>query len=129
MRMKRLMPVIVVVSVLLAGLAHAASDRKIAVAAEAREASSMVASVAARSPWYLIFDEDGNLLEAVQNPYRTSRGRAAASVLELLSEKAVTVFVAGAFGERMVQGMEKKGMRRLEFSGSVREALKKALER
>jgi predicted Fe-Mo cluster-binding NifX family protein len=112
----------------MAGFAHAGSDQKIAVAAEGKEAASMVGSVAARSPWYLIFDEDGNLLEAVENPYRTSRGRAAASVLALLSEKGVTMIVAGAFGDKMIRGMERKGMKRLEFHGSAREAVKKALE-
>ena len=36
--------------------------------------------------------------------------------------------VAGEFGENMIQSMKEKGMRYLEFKGSVEEALKKLLE-
>jgi predicted Fe-Mo cluster-binding NifX family protein len=126
--MRTSLMVLFTVFFLMVGPAYAGSVERIAVAAEGKESSSMVSSVAARSPWYLIFDKNGNILEVVENPYKASRGSTAAPVLSFLSEKGVTTIVAGAFGEKMIQGMATRGMRHLEFRGSAMEASKKALE-
>jgi predicted Fe-Mo cluster-binding NifX family protein len=113
---------------LMTSLGYAADQGKIAVGAEGKTAAAKVSGVAARSPYFLIYDGSGKLLEAVDNPYKGAKGGAGTSVVPFLAQKGATVVVAGEFGENMIQAMKGKGMRYLEFKGSAEEALKKVLE-
>ena len=126
--MKKIALTILCVIFLLTGLAYAADQGKIAVAAEGKTAAATVSGVAARAPYFLIFDESGKLLEAVDNPYKAAKGGAGTSVVPFLAQKGAGMVVAGEFGENMIQSMKGKGMRYLEFKGSAEEALKKVLE-
>jgi predicted Fe-Mo cluster-binding NifX family protein len=113
---------------LLTSLVYSAEQGKIAVGAEGKTATAKVSGVAARAPYFLMFDGSGKLLEAVDNPYKAAKGGAGTSVVPFLAQKGATVVVAGEFGENMIQAMKGKGMRYLEFKGSAEEALKKVLE-
>jgi predicted Fe-Mo cluster-binding NifX family protein len=113
---------------LLTGLVYAGDQGKIAVAAEGKTAAAKVSGVAARSPYFLIFDGSGKFLEAVDNPYKAAKGGAGTSLVPFLAQKGATLVVAGEFGENMIQAMKGKGMRYLEFKGSAQEALKKVLQ-
>jgi len=128
MNIKRLGILALVVSFLITGLAYADQKGKIAVAAEGKSAAAKVSGVAARSPYFLIFDGDGKLLEAVENPYKTAKGGAGTSVVPFLAQKGASMVVAGEFGGNMIQAMKGKGIGYLEFKGSAQEALKKVLE-
>lgn len=101
---------------------------KIAVGAEGETPEAAVSEVAARSPYFLIFDGTGTLLEAVPNPYQDAKGGASSSVVPFLSRKEVTFLVAGDFGEKIIPAMKDENMDYLEFHGTAGEALKKALE-
>ncbi|MBP1717830.1 MAG: hypothetical protein H6Q43_1268 [Deltaproteobacteria bacterium] len=125
--MKQLGFAVLAVIFLLAGLGYAADGEKIAVGAEGKTTAAKVSAVAARAPYFLIFDGSGKLLEAVDNPYKDAKGGAGTSIVPFLAQKGATVVVAGEFGKNMIQGMKGKGMRYLEFKGSAEEALKKAL--
>ena len=107
--------------------AFAADPAKIAVAAEGQAPSSQVSAVAARCPYFLLFDEKGTLVEAVANPHMDAPGGAGSQAVEFLAGKGVTVVIAGAFGQKMVGAMQDKGMRYLEFKGSAADAVKQAL--
>ena len=109
------------------GLVFAQPKEKIAIAADGKTTAAKVSSVAARSPYYLIFDGSGKLLEALENPYQAAKSGAAASVLSLLAKKGVTLIVAGDFGDNMIRDMKGKGIKYVEFKGSVKEALEKGL--
>ena len=113
---------------LLTSLVYSAEKGNIVVAAEGKTAAAKVSGVAARSPYFLIFDRSGKLLEAVDNPYKAAKGGAGTSVVPFLAQKGAIMVVAGEFGENMIQAMKGKGMRYLEFKGSAEEALKKVLE-
>jgi predicted Fe-Mo cluster-binding NifX family protein len=126
--MKKIGLAILSVIFLLPGLAFAADQGKIAIAAEGKNAAAKVSGVAARSPYFLIFDGAGNLLEAVENPHKTAKGGAGISVVPFLAQKGVTMVVAGEFGKNMIDAMKGKGVKYLEFKGSAEDGLKKALE-
>jgi predicted Fe-Mo cluster-binding NifX family protein len=113
---------------LIAGPVCADDKGNIAVAAEGRTAAAEVSGVAARSPYFLIFDEAGALLEAVENPHKEARRRAGESVVIFLVQKEVTFVVAGEFGQRMIQTMKVRDVAYMEFQGSAEVALKKVLE-
>jgi predicted Fe-Mo cluster-binding NifX family protein len=101
---------------------------KIAVASEGQTTASMVSEMAARSPYFLIFDSGGNFLETMDNPYKTAGRKAGPSVVSFLTQKGVNFVVAGEFGDNMIQAMKGKGVKYLEFRGSTETALEKVLE-
>jgi len=113
---------------LITSLVDAADKGKVAVAAEGKAATAQVSGVAARSPYFLIFDGDGKLLEAIDNPYRVTKGSAGTSVVPFLAQKGVTFVVAGEFGENMIQTMKSNGVKYLEFQGRADAGVKKILE-
>jgi len=122
-------PILVLISlVLITGLGYAANEGKIAVAAEGKAVPSEVSKVAGRSPCFLMFDGDGALMEAVDNPHQGDRRGAGASVVSFLAQKGVTFVVAGEFGKKMTQAMDARGIGYLEFRGNAEDAVKKALE-
>jgi predicted Fe-Mo cluster-binding NifX family protein len=128
-KMKKIAVVsILVLAFLTTDLVYAADTGTIAVASEGKTAAAEVSAVAARSPYFLIFDGDGTLLEAADNPYKTARGGAGPSVVPFLAQKGVAFVVAGKFGEKMIQAMQAQGIGYLEFSGSAEAAVKKVLK-
>jgi len=126
--MKKIEVSILVLVLLITSLVYAADKGKVAVAAEGKTATAEVSGVSGRSPYFLIFDGDGKLLEAVDNPYKAAKRGAGPSVVPFLSQKGATFVVAGKFGENMIQTMKAKGIEYLEFHGSAEAALKKVLE-
>jgi len=104
----------------------AGQKQKIAVSADAKTPTAPVSRQAALSPFFLLFDEKGKLIEAVDNPYKEG-GSAGIPVADFLASKGVTVVVAEYFGDRIVQLMKDKGIRAVAFKGSAEEAVKKAL--
>jgi len=113
---------------LMTSLVSAEDTGKIAVAAEGNTPAAGVSGMAARSPYFLIFDRAGALLETLENPYKTAQRGAGASVVPFLAEKGVTLVVAGNFGPKMIRTMQSRGMESLEFQGSTEAAVTKILE-
>jgi len=63
----------------------------------------------------------------VANPYKDS-GSAGIPTLDFLAGKGVKAVVAEGFGPKIVEVMESKGMRPVEFKGNARDAVKKTME-
>ncbi|MBN1224714.1 MAG: NifB/NifX family molybdenum-iron cluster-binding protein [Candidatus Aminicenantes bacterium] len=101
---------------------------KIAIASDGDTIESQVGSQGARCPWFLFFDANGQLLETLENPYWQERGGAGINCAELLAEKGVTIFVAGNVGHKMSAALESSGIASISFSGTVEDALAKAME-
>lgn len=99
---------------------------RIALAANGATLSSAVGSQGGRSPFFLIFDDKGTFVEAIDNPYQ-DQGSAGVAVVDFLAGKGVTVIVAEAFGPKIVEIMRSKGIRPVTFSGPSEGAVKKAL--
>jgi len=126
--MKKIISAFLAVSLLLSGpvLAQQNTSNMIAVAASDKTASAAVSSQAGRSPFFLLFDKQGRLVEAVSNPYKDS-ANAGIPVLDFLAGKGATVVVAEGFGSRIVGEMKSKGMRAVEFKGNAKDAVTQAL--
>ena len=99
----------------------------IAVAAVDRTGESQISQKAARAPYFLIYDNNGKLLEAVSNPFGDSARRAGPRVAEFFAEKNVTVVVAGNFGQKMKIALDKYGIRHLTVTGVVNKAIRELL--
>jgi len=99
----------------------------IAVASEEDTLESAVSHTAARCPFYIIVDGEGKILEAVENPYKDTRGGAGVSAAEFLAGKNVTTLIAGNVGNKMKEELDAQEIAYLEFEGTVEEAIKKTL--
>lgn len=102
-------------------------QEKIAVAASGDGPGALVNAQAASAPYYLVFDQKGKLLEALENPYKTAQSPGP-DVVNYLSGKGATVVVAGDFGPKIVDVMKAKRMWPVRFEGSAQDAVKKVLK-
>ncbi len=82
---------------------------------------------AARSRYYLLFDETLELVEVLNNPFLDRGGRAAPQVVGYLEQKGVGAIVAGRFGPVMIEAMQKKGVKYFQYSGVAQEAAKRVV--
>ena len=101
---------------------------KIAVASDGETIDSQVGEKAARCRWLLFFNEEGELTETLENPYRDERGGAGTSCAELLAEHKITIFVAGFVGNKMAAALEDSQITFISFKGTVKDAVAHVLE-
>jgi len=97
---------------------------KIAIASDNKDqATANVDERAGRAPYYLIFDENKNLIETIDNPFSFGGGGAGFSTAKMLADKEVNIVIAGEFGEKMAAAMQDRGLESHGFAGSVKKAL------
>ena len=96
---------------------------RIAVAATKKDKSADVSYYGGRAPFFLIFDEEGNLLDSFPNPYADIERHAGYEVCKMLIEKGVDILVAGLFGPTMINELSAQGIKCITKSGSARDAV------
>ncbi len=118
-------------ALLLAGagvaLAQQHPSEVIAITAEGTTVSATVSGRPGQSPFFLFFDTEGNLLEALPYPYENDRGNAGIAAIDFLKARGIKVIVAASFGSRINEVVASKGMQAIEFTGSARDGVKKAV--
>lgn len=97
---------------------------KIAVASLEKNEGAKIAQQAGRAPYYLIFNEKGELLETWGNVFARGGGGAGFAVVDVMKEKGVEVIIAGKFGPNMTGAMDSAGIKYLEKEGLAKEAVK-----
>jgi predicted Fe-Mo cluster-binding NifX family protein len=106
-------------------LAIAESGANIAVAGESALADAPISQVAARCAYFLFFNESGELVEALANPYQHQRREAGPQVVQLLSQKGVHTVIAGEFGAKMIAALKQKNMAFRTDTGRAAEAVRR----
>ncbi|MBW1813711.1 MAG: NifB/NifX family molybdenum-iron cluster-binding protein [Deltaproteobacteria bacterium] len=101
---------------------------KIAVAASSKNAKGPVSNMASRCPYYLIFDNKGELIEVIDNPYKDVRRGAGPSAANFLAQRGVDIIVAESFGSKMIDALTNNGKTHFEFQGDVDDAVKRVLK-
>jgi len=125
MTRKMLLPLLVVALSFFAGSAALAAGKTvIAVAAEGSTPTAQVSKLAARAPYFLLFDDKGQLAEALANPYRQGAGGAGPQVVDFLAAKGIKTVIAGEFGANMTNAMKAKDMTHRIATGPAAEAVK-----
>lgn len=102
---------------------------RIAVASDGETADSRVGSQGARSAWLLLFDEKGEMTEALKNPFCQGRGGIGIKLTRILADKKVTVFVAGNLGRNMEAALDEHEITFMPFSGTVKDAIVHILQK
>jgi len=101
---------------------------KIGVASNDKTAKASVSNNAAKSPYYLMFNSKGEMIEVIDNPYRDASRGAGPAAANFLARQGVTLVIAGNFGSKMINTLKNKGITYFEFKGSVDDAVKRVLE-
>ena len=122
---------IIMISLVLMFQPHVRGEEKviIAVASDGDTLKASVSHMAARCPYFLIVDGKGKLLEAVENPYKDTRGGAGVSAVNFLAGKNVTIVIAGNFGMKMIDALKAQKIAYFEFEGTAEKAIRKVLEK
>ncbi|HHO46860.1 MAG TPA: hypothetical protein ENN06_00095 [Desulfobacteraceae bacterium] len=127
--MTRYIGLLLIFFVFFSGNAFAGETSWIAVSADGKDLSASVSAVAARSPYFLFFDEQGTLVEAIENPFLNASGGAGRQAADFFAARNARIVIAGEFGSKMLDAMREKGVSSMLFRGSAAEAVKKALEK
>jgi predicted Fe-Mo cluster-binding NifX family protein len=100
----------------------------IAVSSEGNSPASMVAPRFARAPFFLLFDEQGKMIEAMPNDTSDVAHGAGGRAVQLLSGKKVTSVVGPMFGPNAVVALKAAGIKAFEARDiTVEEAVKKVM--
>ena len=103
-------------------------NMKIAVAASSKSEKASVSNIAAKCPYYHIFNNKGKLIEVVDNPYMGASRGAGPLAAKFLVQKGIDIIVAESFGSKMIDALRNNGKTHFEFKGPVDDAVKKALK-
>jgi len=127
--MKKTLFSTLVVLFLLPVMAYAAEKNvaKIAVASNSKDPKSSISSKAGHCPYYLIFNDAGELIEVIANPYKDAQRKAGQQTANFLADKGMTLIIAENFGEKMIGVMRGNGTDYFKLQGIVHDAVKTVL--
>ena len=100
---------------------------KIAIATMNKEATAQISAQAGRSPFFLLFDEQGVVMEVLKNPFSVGGGGAGFGVAKMLSDKDVTTVAGEKFGANMIGALKDRGIQHEEIEGTAQDAVQKIL--
>ena len=103
-------------------------NMKIAVAADNKTAKASVSNMAAKCPYYHIFNNKGKLIEVIDNPYMDASRGAGPLAAKFLVQRGIDIIVAESFGSKMIDALRNKGKTHFEFKGLVDDAVKRVLK-
>lgn len=95
----------------------------IAIATTKKNENSQISSQAGLAPYYLIFNQQGELIEAIKNPFTVGGGGAGFAVAKMLADKQVNLVIAGKFGPNMIGALEERNVKFKEKQGTADKAL------
>jgi len=96
---------------------------RIAIAATSDDDSAQIDDRAGRAPSYLIFDDQGKLVETINNPFTGAEHGAGHRTARMLADKNVDLVIAGRFGSAMREELSERGIKMSEQTGKVQDAL------
>ena len=103
-------------------------NMKIAVAADNKTAKASVSNMAAKCPYYHIFNNKGKLIEVIDNPYMDASRGAGPLAAKFLVQSGIDIIVAESFGSKMIDALRNKDKTHFEFKGLVDDAVKRVLK-
>jgi predicted Fe-Mo cluster-binding NifX family protein len=96
---------------------------KIAVATQTKKEDAAISTQAGKSPFYIMFDENGDVLETMKNPFSVGGGGAGFGVAKMLGDKGVTHVAGGKFGSNMTGALKERSIQVYEMEGTAKDAV------
>jgi len=124
----KVMSAVLVVLFLVISLVFAQQRGKICVATKEKSSEAAVSDLAALAPYFLIFDEKGNLVEMIDNPFKDEKGRAGRLIGGFLAEKGVTAIIGRDYCGDIVGILKNDGVTPYNFQGGAAEAATKVAQ-
>ena len=97
---------------------------KIAVASMGQTKDSAISQQAARTHFFLFFDDKGNFFETVENAAKNKSRNAGPSAASFLADNGVTLVIAEDFGSKMKQVLEEHHIKYIEKTGVAHNVVK-----
>lgn len=126
--MKKVISVLLVALFLASGLAVAEQKGKICVATKEKSPEAAVSDKAALAPYLLFFDENGSLVEAIDNPFKEKRIEAGKLIADFLARKGTTAVIGTDYCGDIIGILKNKGVTAYNFEGSAAEAAVKVAQ-
>ena len=101
---------------------------KIAIATENDNPSAEISSQGARALFFLLFTADGQLSEILENSYAGDATQVGPEVANMLINMHVTKVIAGRFGPKFKEALEKKQIECIEQTGFAAQVAKEFLD-
>ena len=101
---------------------------KIAIATENNDLTAGISSQGARALFFFVFDADGKLNEILENPYTSDTTRVGPNVASMLIDLHISKVVAGRFGTKFKEELEKNHVECVEQTGPVAQVAKELLD-
>ncbi len=106
-----------------------AQGMKIAVPAIGPEPGTSISKETGRAPFFLVFDEKGNFMEAIQNPARDQSGGISRTVVALLTTHDIRIIVAESIGDKMKKALTDHRIDFVIKTGTAYDAVKSIIEK
>lgn len=95
-----------------------------AIASTTKNLTGEISEQGARSPYYLLVNEAGNLLEILKNPFAQGGGGAGFGVAKMLAQKSINQLVAGKIGDNMQTALQERNIVYKSANGLIEDYLK-----
>jgi predicted Fe-Mo cluster-binding NifX family protein len=100
---------------------------RIAIAATEMSDNGAVCSRGARAAFFLVFNEDAEVIEALENPFKDYDHAVGLHVADYLASKQVDIVAAGHIGSGFANALDNKGLRHMEVQGPIKDAVQAAI--
>ncbi len=96
----------------------------IAIASTTKNLKGEISNQGARAPYYLLIDDQNEILESLKNPFAKGGGGAGFSVAKMLEQKNVNKLIAGKIGDNMQGALQERNIEYELASGLIKDYLK-----
>jgi predicted Fe-Mo cluster-binding NifX family protein len=95
-----------------------------AIAAEGTEVSAKISKLSGVSPYFHLYDIDGQAIEVMANPHLDLEFGTGPAAAQTLADKGVTVLVGGMAGPKMMDVLDARQVRFVQRYGTVADVVK-----
>ena len=96
-----------------------------AIASTSKDFQGEISNQGGRAPYYLLINEQNEILEALKNPFARGGGGAGFSVAKMLEQKNVQKLIAGKIGNNMQGALQERNIEYESALGLISEYIKK----